>query len=198
MVITTYFFIMPRSAQYDIDNILQQAVEIFLEHSFHGAVMDEIISRTAFNRRGFYLEFGSKQQFLYKVLNYYQQNELLPIVSELENHQGIVAINTFFLRYIPLVYSRGCLLINCVCELGKQDDVVREMGRHYLDRLQLDFIGCLEKARLANEIKADVNIESAALQLTSYVQGFAVNGILAESSEEMIIATEALLTPLQV
>ncbi|MBU2979829.1 TetR family transcriptional regulator [Alteromonas sp. C1M14] len=189
---------MPRSAQYDIDNILQQAVEIFLEHSFHGAVMDEIISRTAFNRRGFYLEFGSKQQFLYKVLNYYQQNELLPIVSELENHQGIVAINTFFLRYIPLVYSRGCLLINCVCELGKQDDVVREMGRHYLDRLQLDFIGCLEKARLANEIKADVNIESAALQLTSYVQGFAVNGILAESSEEMIIATEALLTPLQV
>ena len=72
------------------------------------------------------------------------------------------------------------------------------MGRHYLDRLQLDFIGCLEKAKLSGEIKPDINIESAALQLTSYVQGFAVNGILAENREEMVIATEALLTPLQV
>ena len=188
---------MPRSAQYDIEEILQQAVDIFLEYSFHGAIMDEIIARTSFNRRGFYLEFGSKQQFLYKVLEHYQTTQLMPVVSELETHQGITAINTFFLRYIPLVYSRGCLLINCVCELGKQDATVREMGRHYLDRLHLDFIGCLEKARLNGEIKAEINIESAALQLTSYVQGFAVNGILAENKEEMVIATEALLTPLQ-
>lgn len=189
---------MPRSAQYDIDDILQQAVDIFLEHSFHGAIMDEIIARTSFNRRGFYLEFGSKQQFLYKVLAHYQEHQLMPVVSELENHHGITAINTFFLRYIPLVFGRGCLLINCVCELGKQDDIIKGMGRHYLDRLQLDFIGCLEKARLSGEIKPEINIESAALQLTSYVQGFAVNGVLAENREEMIIATEALITPLQV
>ena len=58
---------MPRSAQYDINLILEQAVDIFLEHSFHGAIMDEIIGRTSFNRRGFYIEFGSKQQFLYLV-----------------------------------------------------------------------------------------------------------------------------------
>ena len=50
----------------------------------------------------------------------------------------------------------------------------------------------------SGRVKSDINIESAALQLTSYVQGFAVNGILAENKEEMIIATEALLTPLQV
>ncbi|WP_414829196.1 TetR/AcrR family transcriptional regulator [Alteromonas sp. H39] len=188
---------MPRTALYDVDTILSQAVDIFLEHSFHSAIMDEIIARTEFNRRGFYLEFGSKQAFLYRVLQHYMDTELMPVVKELENHQGMNSIHAFFIRYIPLIHKRGCLLINCLTELGKQDEHIREMGRHYLDRLQLDFIGCLEKAQQLEELGPHVNIESAALQLTSYVQGFAVNAILAEDTDEMYIATEALLSPLQ-
>ncbi len=188
---------MPRAALYDVEAILSQAVDIFLEHSFHGAIMDEIIARTAFNRRGFYIEFGSKQAFLYRVLEHYQATQLHPVVSELENHQGMASVQAFFTRYIMLIQGRGCLLINCVTELGQQDNTIRNLGRHYLDRLQIDFIGCLEKAQKLGEIGAHVNIESAALQLTSYVQGFAVNAILAEDPEEMHIATQALLTPLQ-
>lgn len=188
---------MPRTAQYDLDAVLQQAVNIFLEHSFHGAIMDEIIARTEFNRRGFYLEFGSKQQFLYRVLEHYLQNQLYPIVSELERAPGIAAIQRFFERYIQLIHRRGCLLINCVTELGLQDPFIRDMGRHYLDRLQLDFIGCLEKAQQQGDVLPEINLESAALQLTSYVQGFAVNSILVDSTEEMALATRTLLHPLQ-
>lgn len=188
---------MPRSALYNLDTILTQAIDIFLEHSFHGAIMDEIIARTEFNRRAFYLEFGNKQQFLYKVLQYYQEYQLSPIVHELETHQGMLSIQAFFDRYLKLIHGRGCLLVNCVTELGKQDDTIREMGRRYLDRLQIDFIGCLEKAQHLGQIPKNVNIESTALQLTSYVQGFAVNAIIAESIDEMTIATAALLKPLQ-
>ncbi|MCW8109961.1 TetR family transcriptional regulator [Alteromonas ponticola] len=188
---------MPRTALYNVENILNQAIEIFLEHSFHGAIMDEIIARTEFNRRGFYLEFGSKQAFLYRVLEHYMETQLMPVVKELEGHHGLSAVHTFFALYISLIHKRGCLLVNCVCELGRQDPKIREMGRHYLDRLQFDFIGCLEKAQRLGELPAHVNVESAALQLTSCVQGFAANAVVAESEEEMRIATAALLAPLQ-
>jgi len=187
---------MPRTALYEVNSILSQAVDIFLEHSFHGAKMDEIIARTGFNRRGFYLEFGSKQAFLYKVLEHYQKTELEPVLSELETHQGIQSVSTFFLRYVQLIHGKGCLLINSVSELGRQDETIRAMGRHYLDRLQLDFIGCLEKSQRNQEILPEVNIEAAALQLTSYVQGFAINAILADSVDELHIATQSLLSPL--
>ena len=63
---------MSRKAQYNLDAILSQAVDVFLEHGYHGAIMEEIIARTDFNRRSFYLEFGSKQTFLYMVINHYQ------------------------------------------------------------------------------------------------------------------------------
>lgn len=187
---------MPRKALYNVEEVLSQAVSVFLEHGYHGAIMDEIIARTEFNRRGFYLEFGSKQRFLYMVLEHYQKTQLNKIIAHLESNQGLVSIQSFFEDYVDHVKGRGCLLINCVTELGFDDPEIRDIGRHYLDRLQIDFIGCLEKAQRMEQIHNNVNIESTALQLTSYVQGFAVNAILAGDTDELKIATQALLGPL--
>jgi TetR/AcrR family transcriptional repressor of nem operon len=187
---------MPRKAQYDVTRILQQAIDIFLNFSYHGAKMEDIIAQTEFNRRGFYIEFGSKQTFLYQVLEFYYDHQLLPVIAELESHQGLLSIQQFFTQYIELISGRGCLLINCVTELGQGDPHIRSQGRHYLDRLQQGFIGCLEQAQRQGVIHAHINIESTALQLTSYVQGFAVNAILADSKQELKLATQALLDPI--
>ncbi|WJG09500.1 TetR/AcrR family transcriptional regulator [Aliiglaciecola sp. LCG003] len=187
---------MPRKALYNVEAVLEQAIAVFLEHGYHGAIMDEIIARTDFNRRGFYLEFGSKQQFLYIVLAHYQQQHLSKAFSHLEDNRGLVSIQDFFDEYVSQVKGRGCLLINIITELGFDDEKVRDIGRHYLDRMQIDFIGCLEKAQQTNQLRGTIDIESTALQLTSYVQGFAVNAILAGDTDELHLATKALLAPL--
>lgn len=187
---------MPRKALYNTQEVLEQAVSVFLEHGYHGAIMDEIIARTDFNRRGFYLEFGSKQNFLYTVLEHYQNNQLNQIMAHLESNLGLISIQSFFDDYVAHVKGKGCLLINCITELGFDDEKIRDIGRHYLDRLQIDFIGCLEKAQRLDQVHANINIESTALQLTSYVQGFAVNAILSGDTDELSLATQALLGPL--
>ncbi|KXI29811.1 TetR/AcrR family transcriptional regulator [Paraglaciecola hydrolytica] len=189
---------MPRKAQYNVEAVLNQAIDVFLEHGYHGTIMDEIIARTEFNRRGFYLEFGSKQNFLYIVLDHYQQYYLKKIMLHLESQQGLPSISAFFEEYVRHVRGKGCLLINCITELGFDDLKIREIGRHYIDSLQIDFIGCLEKAQALHQLHPQTNIESAALQLTSYVQGFAVNAILAGDTDELQLATRALLGPLSV
>ncbi|AWL10572.1 hypothetical protein HMF8227_00064 [Saliniradius amylolyticus] len=188
---------MPRKALYDLDEVLSNAVDVFIEHGYHGAVMDEIIARTDFNRRGFYLEFGSKQQFLYRVIEHYQSQRLEPVVAHLEHNHGLASVEQFFREYVQLIQGRGCLLINMVTELGYDDGEIRSLGRHYLDRLQIGFIGCLEKALQHGEINAGINLESTALQLTSYVQGFAVNAVLAGTTDELHLATKALLGAVQ-
>ncbi|MDF2179292.1 TetR/AcrR family transcriptional regulator [Aliiglaciecola sp. CAU 1673] len=187
---------MPRKALYDVPTVLDLAMDVLLEHGYHGSIMDEIIARTDFNRRGFYLEFGSKQNFLYRVLERYQQEKLAPVLRHLDDNQGLSSIEHFFADYVKLVKGRGCLLINCITELGVDDKQIREMGRHYLDKLQISFIGCLEKAIEHQQVRANVPVESTALQLTCYVQGMAVNAILAGQTDELALATSALLSPL--
>ena len=189
---------MPRKAQYNIEAVLSQAIDVFLEHGYHGAIMDEIIARTDFNRRGFYIEFGSKQTFLYIVLAHYQAVYLSKIVQHLETNQGLDSITIFFTDYVAHIKGKGCLLINCITELGFDDNEIQKIGRHYLDRLQINFIGCLEKAQALGQVHTYINLESTALQLTSYVQGFAVNAILAGDTDELQLATQALLGPLAV
>jgi TetR/AcrR family transcriptional repressor of nem operon len=184
---------MPRTPLYNLDEVLEQAIDVFLEHGFHGAVMDEIIARTDFNRRGFYLEFGSKKAFLYRVIQFYLDNQLQQVMASLEQHKGKAGINAFFESYLQLISGRGCLLVNCITELGHDDPKIKDFGRHYLDRLQIDFIACLERAVNSHEMSRDTNIEAVALQLASYVQGFAVNAILAEDADELMIATKTLL-----
>lgn len=187
---------MARKPLYDVDEVLTEAVQIFLEHGYNGAVMDEIIARTDFNRRGFYIEFGSKQQFLYKVLDHYIATVLDDIVAHLEKNRGLWSIQRFFQDYVELVKGKGCLLVNMITELGFDDQHIREKGRHYIDRLEIGFIACLEKAIQHNQVKQSVNIEATALQLCNYVQGFSVTGILAGRTDELDLATEALLGPL--
>jgi TetR/AcrR family transcriptional repressor of nem operon len=115
----------------------------------------------------------------------------------MSNH-GLDSINMFFIDYAAHIKGKGCLLINCITELGFDDKKVQQIGRHYLDRLQVDFIGCLEKAQALEQVHTYINVESTALQLTSYVQGFAVNAILAGDTDELQLATQALLGPLAV
>ena len=119
---------MPRKAQYNVDAVLSQAIDVFLEHGYHGAIMDEIVARTDFNRRGFYIEFGSKQKFLYIVLKHYQDVYLSKIVKNLEINQGLDSINIFFTDYVAHIKGRGCLLINCITELGFDDKEVQKIG----------------------------------------------------------------------
>ena len=119
-------------------------------------------------------------------------------MKNLEINQGLDSINIFFTDYVAHIKGRGCLLINCITELGFDDKEVQKIGRHYLDRLQIDFIGCLEKGLSLGQVHTHINIESTALQLTSYVQGFAVNAILAGDTDELQLATQALLGPLAV
>jgi AcrR family transcriptional regulator len=187
---------MPRKALYNLNQVLTDAIDVFQEHSFHGAVMDELIARTEFNRRGFYLEFSDKRQFLYRVITHYHQQRLSPVLANLESRQGINSIERFFEHYIALIEGKGCLLINCITELGADDTHIKEIGRHYLDSLQIAFIGCLEHATSHKQIKSGVDLESTALQLTCFVQGLAVNALLAESKEEMDLSIQSLLSPL--
>lgn len=187
---------MPRKALYNLDQVLTDAIDVFQEHSFHGAVMDELIARTEFNRRGFYLEFSDKRQFLYRVLDHYHQQCLSQVLAHLQSRQGINSIERFFKHYIELIEGKGCLLINCVTELGADDVNIKEMGRHYLDSLQIAFIGCMEHASNHKQIKQGVNLESTALQLTCFVQGLAVNALLAENKQEMELSIQSLLSPL--
>ncbi|WP_412970929.1 TetR/AcrR family transcriptional regulator [Glaciecola sp. MF2-115] len=190
---------MPKQAQYDLPEILTYAVDIFTEQGYAKASMEEIIGRTQFNRRAFYIEFKSKKGFLHAVLAHYIENNLSACQESLiaRKDSGTQAIYDYFQAYYELISKQGCLLVNCISELGRNDEKVQSIARHYYDSLQLCFIACLERAQKHQQIKSTINIESVALQLTCFTQGFAVSSILQNGEDDVIIAMRELMSSIE-
>ncbi|GAC26937.1 TetR/AcrR family transcriptional regulator [Brumicola pallidula] len=191
---------MPKQAQYDLPEILTYAADIFTQQGYAKASMEEIIARTQFNRRAFYIEFKSKQGFLHAVLQYYIKHQLSACQESLiaRSDSGTQAIYDYFSAYHQLISKQGCLLVNCISELGRNDEVVQSIARHYYDTLQLCFIACLERAQRHQQIQSTINIESVALQLTCFTQGFAISSILQDGEDDVIIAMSELMSSIEI
>lgn len=191
---------MPKQAQYNLPEILTYAVDIFTEQGYAKASMDEIIARTQFNRRAFYIEFKSKRGFLHAVLKYYIEHQLSACQDSLiaRTDSGTQAIYDYFNAYHELISQQGCLLVNCISELGRSDQEVQSIARHYYDALQLCFIGCLERAQKHQQIRSKINVESVALQLTCFTQGFAISSILRGGEDDVIIAMRELMSSIEI
>jgi AcrR family transcriptional regulator len=191
---------MPKQAQYDLPEILRYAVDIFTEQGYAKASMEEIIARTQFNRRAFYIEFKSKKDFLHAVLKHYIEHQLSTCQDSLiaRADSGTQAIYDYFNAYHKLMSQQGCLLVNCISELGRNDQEVQSIARHYYDSLQLCFIACLERAQKHQQIKSKINVESVALQLTCFTQGFAISSILQGGEDDVIIAMRELMSSIEI
>lgn len=191
---------MPKQAQYDLPEILTYAADIFTQQGYANASMEEIIARTQFNRRAFYIEFKSKQGFLHAVLRHYTEHQLLACQASLiaRVDTGTKAIYDYFSAYHRLISKQGCLLVNCISELGRNDKTVQSIARHYYDALQLCFIACLERAQKHKQIQPAINIESVALQLTCFTQGFAISSILQGGEDDVIIAMRELMSSIKI
>jgi TetR/AcrR family transcriptional repressor of nem operon len=191
---------MPKKAQYDLPEILTYAADIFTQQGYANASMEEIIARTQFNRRAFYIEFKSKQGFLHAVLQHYIAHQLSACQASLiaRADSGTKAIYDYFSAYHRLISKQGCLLVNCISELGRNDETVQSIARHYYDALQLCFIACLERAQKHQQIESTINIESVALQLTCFTQGFAISSILQGGEDDVIIAMRELMSSIEI
>ena len=191
---------MPKQAQYDLPEILTYAVDIFTEQGYANASMEEIIARTQFNRRAFYIEFKSKQGFLHAVLKHYIEHQLSACQDSLiaRTDSGTQSIYDYFNAYHELISQQGCLLVNCISELGRNDQEVQSIARHYYDALQLCFIACLERAQKHQQIRSKINVESVALQLTCFTQGFAISSILQGGEDDVIIAMRELMSSIEI
>lgn len=186
---------MSRKAEYSLNQVFEAAIALVLAHGYRGCSMDTLISETGFNRRAFYLEFGSKQAFMSALVEYYIDQYLLPMQQAMLHEDDIPqAVVTYFTHYQKHIEQQGCLLVRLIVELGKEDENIQHLARHYYDQLQQTFIACLEKAVAHGQLKESLEIEPLALKLSCFAQGFAISNNIREGQSDALIIIESLFS----
>ncbi len=170
---------MARPREFDRDQVLAQATDLFWRRGWAGTTMDDLDAATGLKRGSLYNAFGDKQQLYLEALDHYGRQEIGAAV-DLLGHSGLPqnAIPKLFKAAIAAVVERGdrrgCLLCNAAIERAPEDPQVEARVVAHLDGLRQAFADCLAAGCPPKDYADRRRIAEVADHLTASYMGLLV------------------------
>jgi len=167
-----------RPREFDVDDVLDRAIEVFRERGYEASSMADIERATGLNTSSIYNTFGSKKTLFNRSLSRYETVRLAEIVEVLDGGtEGLADLH----RALDLQQAeslsewghRGCLAINAMTELGPRagdaKDLLAEFRRNLAEAIRLP----LDRAVALGEMSAE-QVPNAVALLVSLTLGVGV------------------------
>lgn len=174
---------MARPREFDPQEALQTAIEVFWEKGYQATSVDEIIRRSGVAKYGIYGTFGTKRELFMKVLAQYASDRRKDIQRPIRRPDAALPeILTFFddvpRRITSKAHPGGCLIAKTGVEVGLQDPEIRDFVKRFFRDTAKVLQGCLARAVERGQLEERTDISSLATYL---VTEFRVALMLASS-----------------
>ena len=179
---------MNRPKQYDREDVLHKATELFWVKGYEASSMSELEKVTGINKNSLYNEFGNKNKLFCACIdnfltNYCQVEEILT-----KKPLGLNNIEAFF-HYKMEIYNaedgKGCLVFNSVSEEESISKEANQKVRAFLSKLKILFYDVLTAAQKKKEISKDANCNSLADYMCNFTYGFVNLGMKTMSKKKL-------------
>jgi TetR/AcrR family transcriptional repressor of nem operon len=189
---------MGRGKQYEREDLLDRAIELFRRQGFNGTSTAELVAELGVNRKSMYAEFGSKQELFEAALERYSREHLSVVLAPIEAPDAsLEAIRKAFTGYASAsegwFRGRGCLLCNTAVERGPLDPASGRYVAAYLERLTRAFRRALDNAQRSGEIDEHADLDELAWFFTTALIGVAAC-VRAEAPPEQVHAASKVAT----
>ncbi|MBX2828060.1 MAG: TetR/AcrR family transcriptional regulator [Flavobacteriaceae bacterium] len=173
---------MPRSEDFNRDEVLDRAKEVFWMKGYNGTSMQDLVDAMGLNRSSIYNSFGNKKELFKQSLEKYQAESggLFDRVQD-KNRNALESVGLAFLYLLEDMLNdeedKGCMIINCTTEMGNQDAGLRQMLVANQENLHGIFKGLVEDGQKDGSIRKDESSTALAHYLVSAFQGFRFTGM---------------------
>lgn len=163
---------MARPREFDPDDVLQTAIELFWEKGYFDSSVDEVVRRSGVAKYGIYGTFGSKRELFGKVLGQYASDRRRDIQSPIRMPgASLPEIRRFFRNAVKLMtqddVQRGCLVVNSGVELGLRDAEVRDFVAGFFRETEQAMELCLTNALDCGQIGELSDVPALATYLVT-------------------------------
>lgn len=181
---------MPRTKQFNEEEVLQKAVEIFWKKGFHATSMDDLVKHLGINRASLYDTFGGKKQIFEKAVSKYIADNTL-LINEFFSKP--LSVKEGLLKFFQLVVQssvadtdlKGCLVVNTSVESIPDDQEIVEIlagNKHNFENI---FYQVLKKGQEEGEIDPQKNIKAISVYLVTLFNGLKVAARLKPDEAEL-------------
>ncbi|MER3376116.1 MAG: TetR/AcrR family transcriptional regulator [Allomuricauda sp.] len=170
---------MPRTKQFNEEEILNKAMELFWEKGFHATSIQNLVSCLGINRASLYDTFGGKEELFNKVFEHYRKTNGDAIRSTFDQEKSVKAgFCRLFEEAIEKTQvdaaRKGCFVVNTTTELIPGDETIHNVLRKNKENLENIFIDQIKKGVETGEIDASKEAESIGPMFFTLLSGLQV------------------------
>jgi len=163
---------MARPREFDPNDVLQTAIELFWEKGYFDSSVDEVVRQSGVAKYGIYGTFGSKRELFKTALKQYASDRHRGIQSLIRKPgAALPEVRQFFKNAVKLMTQegapRGCLVVNTGVELGFRDAEIRDFVTNFFQETEDVMARCLSNAVELGQIEDLPNIPALATYLVT-------------------------------
>jgi TetR/AcrR family transcriptional repressor of nem operon len=147
---------MPRKKEFDEDELLEKAVNLFWKKGYHATSAQDLVDGLGINRSSLYNTYIDKRTLFTQSLKRYQQQRTGIMISTLQQSQNIgETIKQIFDRIIDEdmadTMKKGCFMVNTAVELSGQDQDISDIVNANNQSVEDALASAIEKGRQSGQ-----------------------------------------------
>ena len=166
---------MPRPSEFDRDEVLHRAMEVFWCQGYEATGMPDLVEAIGIGRQSLYNAFESKRSLFLEALKVYQAERARSLQKVLASAasplRGIETLLTSIATASGVARTRGCMSVNTAAEIGVKDDEVADILRRGAQQSKADLALAVGQAKAQGELPAELDEQAAAEFVLTVMRG---------------------------
>ncbi len=114
--------------KFDVDVVLEQAINTFWQYGYHGTSMQQLLKATGLRPGSFYREFDSKEGLYLLALSRYAANTITSVNNRIQNSSSVLeGIKVILIELFEEAKTKnycGCFLVKTQLELSAHNEPI--------------------------------------------------------------------------
>jgi AcrR family transcriptional regulator len=178
-----------RTRQFDVDEALDRALEVFWTRGYEGATLPELTRAMGINRPSLYAAFGNKEQLFRKALARYQTGPMSFLTEALRKPTARAVVEAIFSGFIRMQrdrdQARGCLVVSGALACGEEAESVRRELAQLRQAIVAAFRKRFERAVQDGDLPARTDCATLARYIATVLNGLAVQAASGTTEKEL-------------
>ncbi len=187
-----------RPRQFDVDEVLDIAMEVFWTHGYEGTSVADLMAATGLQKGSLYKAFGDKRSLFLRSLQRYFELASEKAESILGEHAAPRKALEGWLKHALSNCGdggehRGCFAINVIVEMAPHDDEVAATLADHFDAIKRRIAHQIKAGQASGEFRTDMDAKTLAAAFWSAAAGLLTTGRGVLSAREGNRTARAIL-----
>ena len=186
-----------RPREFDADEALDRALEVFWRNGYEGASLSELTEAMGINRPSLYAAFGNKEELFRKALDRYADGPAAYTREALNAPTARGGLERLLHGAAEALthpdYPPGCLGVHGALSCGEAAESIRDELSARRAAYEVLLRQRLERARTEGDLATDIACADLARLVMTVMQGMAVQAAGGASREDLRRVAEMML-----